>query len=319
MPLRKHINPHSVLNPDTGFGSNPSSYGGRFLNKDGSFNIIRKGIFLQHRISIFQKMISMKTWEFLLTVALFYLIINLLFAGLYYLPGIDQFTGLKENSTTLTHFVHLFFFSAQTLTTVGYGHISPTGFWSNLIASFEALCGLMTFAIMTGLVYSRFARPRSFLIFSRNALIAPYKDKTGLMFRLASYKDRHNLIDTTIKVNLGLRVEEIGEQRFKFYALTLERYRIDSLSMNWTVVHPIDESSPLQNFSKEDLEHAEAELYVQITGFDEVYSSKIVQKTSYYFNEIIFGAKFLPMYHENEDKTSTILELDKLNEFEFNK
>lgn len=314
MPLRKIINPKSQQNPDTGFGTNPNAYGGRFVNKDGTFNVKRKGVLLQNRISIFQKMVYMPTWEYVLTVSVFFLSINVVFAFIYYLPGVDNFSGLKEKGNSLAHLVHLFFFSAQTLTTVGYGAISPSGFWSSLISSFEAMCGLLTFAIMTGLVYGRFARPRSFIIFSKHALIAPYRGKSGLMFRLVSYKDRHTLIDASVKVNLGLTVVENGESRFKFYELKLERYRVDSLSMNWTVVHPIDEDSPIYNFSMEDLANAEAEVYVQLTGYDDVFANTVVNRTSYFFTEIIYGARFKPMYYEN--KTTTILELNKINEWE---
>lgn len=316
MALRKNVNPRSVVNNDTGFGVDPKSYGGRFLNRDGSFNVIRKGMLFQYRISIFQKLINMSVWKFVGTIFILFVLVNLLFAALYFIPAIDEFSGLNEKENSLDHFVHLFFFSAQTLTTVGYGYISPSGFWASLISSFEALCGLMSFAIMTGLVYSRFARPKSYLLFSENAVISPYKGKTGLMFRLVNYKDKHTLIDANIKVNLGLTVNENGKSQFKFFALHLERYRIDALSMNWTVVHPIDENSPIQNFSMEDLQRSEAELYVQITGFDDVFCSTVVQKTSYYFTEIIFGAKFKPMYYESDDNKTTYLELNKLNDWE---
>lgn len=319
MALRKHINPRSLLNPDTGFGVNPSSYGGRFVNKDGSYNIIRKGVNVQHRVSIFQKMIAVPTWEFFLILLVFFIGINVIFAFAYYLLGVNQVDAVAGHNSPVQQLAHLFFFSAQTFTTVttiGYSHISLNSVGTSILSSFEALCGLLSFAILTGLVYSRFARPRTFLIFSRNALIAPYKDKTGLMFRFVSYKDRHNLIDANVKVSLGLTVEENGVHRFRFYSLQLERYHVDALSMNWTVVHPIDEKSPLHNFSSEDLQHAQAELYVQVTGFDQVFSSTVVQQTSYFYNEIIHGAKFVSMYHESKDDTTTILELDKLNTYE---
>jgi inward rectifier potassium channel len=317
MPLRKHVNPKSILNNDTGFGEDPSRYGGRFVNKDGSYNIVRRGLKLQYRISIFQTMIAMPLWEFILLILLFFIVLNLCFAFLYYLLGTGEFS--PGSHTNFPHYmVHLFFFSVQALTTVtvDYGKVAPAGFWASILSSVEALCGLIIFAILTGLVYGRFARPRSFLAFSRHALISPYRDRTGLMFRLVSYKDRHNLIDANIHVSLGLNLEEDGKPVYKFYSLQLERYHIDSLNMNWTIVHPIDEQSPLQNFSREDLEHAQAEVFVQVTGFDEVFSATVVRKTSYFYNEIIFGAKFRPMYHESQDDTTTILELDKLNDYD---
>jgi inward rectifier potassium channel len=317
MALRKHINPRSTLNNDTGFGEDPSKYGGRFVNKDGSYNIIRKGVKMQYRVSVFQQMIAMPLWEFSLLVLVFFVCVNIIFAFIYYFIGMGEFTTVP-GSNVLHYLVHLFFFSVQALTTVtvDYNQIAPAGFWASFISSFEALCGLMTFAILTGLIYSRFARPRSYLMFSRQALISPYKGGTGLMFRLASYKDRHNLIDANVHVNLGLNVEENGKSSYKFYSLPLERFHIDTLNMNWTIVHPIDERSPLQNFSWEDLQHAQAELFIQVTGFDEVFSATVVRMTSYFYNEIIYGAKFRPMYHESDDDTTTILELDKLDDYD---
>lgn len=318
MALQKHINPRSTLNPDTGFGMDPSKYGGRFVNKDGSYNIVRKGIRMQHRVSVFQKMIVMPGWQFGAIILVFFIAINLVFALIYFILGLGEFSRNAGQASPLVYLVHLFFFSVQALTTVtvDYKQIAPSGFWASLVSSFEALCGLLTFAVLTGLVYSRFARPRSYLLFSRNALVSPYRGKSGLMFRLVSYKDHHNLIDANIIVNLGLMVEEDGQPSYKFYRLPLERSHIDSLNMNWTIVHPIDDKSPLQNFSMEDLEHGQAEVYVQVTGFDEVFSATVVRKTSYFYNEIIYGAKFTSMYHENEEDTTTILELNKLDEFE---
>jgi inward rectifier potassium channel len=318
MALRKHINPRSVLNPNTGFGSDPNAYGGRFVNRDGSVNIVRKGVRFQHRVSIFQQMITMPLWKFMVLILAFFTGLNIVFAIVYFFLGQGEFSRTGPSMHPLLYLVHLFFFSVQALTTVtvDYRQIAPTGFWASFVSSFEALSGLVIFAILTGLVYGRFARPRSFLAFSQNALIAPYQGKTGLMFRVVGYKDRHDLINVDVHVNFGISVEENGKPVYKFYSLNLERHHVDSLNMNWTIVHPIDQNSPLQNFTMEDLEHGQAELMVQITGFDEVYSAIIVRKTSYYYNEIIYGARFVPMYYESDDDMTTILELNKLNEYE---
>jgi inward rectifier potassium channel len=102
---------------------------------------------------------------------------------------------------------------------------------------------------------------------------------------------------------------------YKFYTLDLERQRVDSLPMNFTVVHPLDENSPLYGFGPEDMKTADVELYVLIRGFDDVYSNIVLQRTSYVYDEIKFNAKFVPMYRESEDKNTTIVQLHKLNEF----
>jgi len=135
------------------------------------------------------------------------------------------------------------------------------------------------------------------------------------MFRFASYKDNHVLTNVEIKVNLALLVEENGKTNYRFYDLALERSRVDSLPMNWTVVHAIDPESPLAGMNEDNFKTADVELYVLIRGFDDVYSNYVLQRTSYTYHEIKFNRKFVPMYRESDDGKTTILELHKLNEF----
>jgi len=210
----------------------------------------------------------------------------------------------------------VFYFSTQTFTTVGYGRINPSADGADLLASLETMCGWLFFAIVTGLLYGRFTRPKAYISFSKNILVSPYKSMTALMFRMVPYKSLHHLTDTKVTVNLSLQITEDGSTEYHFYQLPLERSRIDMFNMNWTVVHPISEDSPLLNFTKEDLDNSDAELMVQVTGFDPIYSSVVMARTSYTFSEVVWGAKFKMMYHESEDGNTTILDLDKLNEYE---
>ncbi|HEX5169169.1 MAG TPA: ion channel [Cyclobacteriaceae bacterium] len=207
----------------------------------------------------------------------------------------------------------MYFFSTETFTTVGYGRVNPVGDGANFVASIEAMCGFISFAVVTGLIYGRFAKPRSYLVFSDHAVIAPFRNGRGLMFRFASYKDHHTLTDLDIRVNAAMLLQENGQSVYKFYDLSLERSKVDSLSMNWTVVHPIDETSPLDGLNEEDLKAADLEVYVLVRGFDDVFSNFVLRRTSYTYSEIHFNRKFVPMYHESEDGKTTILELDKLN------
>ena len=309
-----NINKSSKTNNDTGFGTNASNYGGRFVNKDGSFNVRKEGVPVWQRFSVYHSLLNLPSWKFISVIILFYLLINLLYTGIYFLVGIGGLQGMIAG-TNWQKFKEVFFFSTETFTTVGYGRVNPVGDGINLVAAIEAMNGFLSFAIATGLIYGRFAKPKSFLAFSHNAVIAPYRDKKALMFRVAPYKDNHTLTTAEIKVTTGLMVQENGNPVFKFYELALERTRVDSLMMNWTVVHPIDEDSPLLGLNFEDLKAADTEVYVLIKGFDDVYSNTVLQRTSYTFEEIKFDAKFIPMYHESEDGKTTILELDKLNEF----
>ena len=312
MASLRSINPFSRVNNDTGFG-NRDSYGGRFINRDGTFNIRREGHGFWQRFSVFHSMLNLPLWKFIVVLVSFFIGVNVLFTSIYVWLGPEQFTGMIA-TTRWQQIKEIYFFSTETFTTVGYGRVNPIGDGANLLASFEAMLGFISFAVVTGLIYGRFAKPTSYLMFSDHAVVAPYRGGLGLMFRFASYKDNHTLTDLDIRVNAAFRVQENGQEVYKFYDLTLERSKVDSLPMNWTVVHPIDETSPLKGFSAEDMKAADMEVYVLVRGFDDVFSNYVLRRTSYTHEEIRFNKKFTPMYRESEDGKTTILELHKINE-----
>ncbi len=312
MATHKKIKSSLKSNADTGFGTSADTQGGRFINKDGSYNVIKRGIPFYERVSFFYKMLTMSAWKFLWYLILFFVSINFLYAVIYISLPDTEFTGVLPGGF-IHHFFELFFFSVQTFTTVGYGRINPDGYASGALASIEALTGLSSFALITGILYGRFSRPRAYLRFSKHALIAPYHDKTGLMFRFVSYKENHTLSNVEVIVTFG--ITEADTKQFRFYTLPLERNRIDSLPMNWTIVHPIDEDSPLFGLTEEDLLATDAEVYVLVRGFDDVFSNTVLQRTSYRYNEIVFNAKFDKMFYESADDTTTIVEVHKLSNY----
>ncbi len=314
MPLLKKVNSRAQTDANTGFGTNPGSYGGRFVNKDGSANIEKRGLHFLGRISWYHTMIDMPTWKFLGILFLFYTGINFLFACIYYGIGVEYLEGISAVGPEWIKFGKAYFFSAQTFTTVGYGHISPNGFLTSALAATEALIGLLSFAIATGLFFGRFSKPTAFIRFSHNALIAPYKDGRALMLRMTPYKNT-NFTDAEAKITLGMIVEENGKPVNKFYTLSLEMSQINALSLSWTLVHPIDENSPLYQFTREDFAHTEGEILVYVKTFDDLFSTTVAARTSYLFSEFVYGAKFDLMYFENEANTKTILNLDKLNSY----
>jgi len=308
------INTRLKSDNDTGFGSSTTNVGGRFINKDGSFNLHKEGVAIWDRFSIFHVMLNMPRWKFITIIILFYLVVNLAFTTVYLIIGTQELAGVI-GSSFWQKFKEAYFFRTETFTTVGYGRVNPVGDAANFVASIESISGLMSLAIATGLIYGRFSTPRSFLVFSDHALISPYQDKTALMFRFAAYKDFQVLTNVEVKVTTGLQVQENGNAVYKFYSLNLERTRVDSLPMNFTVVHPIDDVSPFSGFTEDDMKAADVELYILVRGFDDVYSNVVQQRTSYTYAEMIFNAKFVPMYRESEDGNTTILELQKLNEY----
>jgi inward rectifier potassium channel len=315
MADKNRINPFSKANNDTGFGTNASSYGGRFINRDGTYNLRKEGASFWDRFSVFHTMLNMPAWKFITVIVLFFLCINVIYTVIYLLIGLSGFTGIV-GTTEWKRIEEIYFFSTETFTTVGYGRVNPVGTGVNMVAAIEAMSGFLSFAVATGLIYGRFAKPKSYIAFSEKALIAPYKDKTALMFRIVTYKDNHNLTNAEIKVNAALQTNENGNSTYKFYELDLERAKVDTLMMNWTVVHPIDERSPLLGLTEDDFRNADLEVYVMVRGYDDVYSTTVIRRTSYVFDEIIFDAKFVTMYHESEDGKTTIVELDKLSAYE---
>jgi inward rectifier potassium channel len=310
---RLNLKTKSLIN--TGFGASASSYGGRFINKDGSANAVKKGIGILDRISWYHTMLDMSSWKFLSILLLFYIGINFLFALLYFGIGIEHLNGIQTTDDEWIQFGQAYFFSAQTFTTVGYGHISPTGFYTSALSSAEALMGLLSFAIATGLFFGRFSKPSIFLKFSHNAIIAPYNNGRALMFRLAPYKNT-NYIDAEVNVTLGMQIEENGVMTNKFFNLDLEYKKIDSLALSWTLVHPIINESPLYGLQASDYDSISGEIIVIIKTFDDMFSTTVATRSSYVFEEVVYGAKFKSMYSKSENHQSTVLDLGLLNLFD---
>ncbi|MDO3424583.1 ion channel [Chryseobacterium sp. APV1] len=296
---------------NSGFGSNAS---GRFINKDGLPNVNRKGVNIFNRYSWYHTMLELSSFQFISYLVIAYILVNLFFALIYYLIGVEHLTGI-DKSNPVNEFIDVFFFSSQTFTTVGYGRIAPVGFTASLVATFEAFLGLLTFAIATGLFYGRFSRPRAYLKFSEIAVIAPFKEASALMFRLAPYKN-NALTDAEVVITTAIEVVENGISRSNFYQLKTQFSKINTLALNWTIVHEIDEESPFYGFSEEDFKNTGIEIIVHIRAFDEVFSNTVVQRTSYITKEIVYGAKFIPMYYPDKDHLSTVLNLDKISEYQ---
>ncbi|MBV8326970.1 ion channel [Chryseobacterium sp.] len=307
--FRKKIRQKNTEN--SGFGSNAS---GRFINKDGLPNVQRRGVNVFNRLSWYHTMLNLSSFRFISYLVIAYILINLVFALIYYIIGVEHLTGIDKTNPG-NEFIDVFFFSSQTFTTVGYGRIAPVGFMASLIATFEAFLGLLTFAIATGLFYGRFSRPRAYLSFSDIAVIAPFQESTALMFRLAPYKN-NALTDADVIVSTAIEVIENGAPKSNFYRLDIHLSKINTLALNWTVVHKIDENSPFYGFSEEDFKTTDIELIVQVRAFDEVFSNTVVQRSSYVTGEIVYGAKFVPMYYPDKNNLTTVLDLDKINEYQ---
>ncbi len=302
---------------NTGFSTSNNTEGGRLTRKDGSVNLTKTGMPFWERISLYHSLLRMSRGKFLLSVFLFYSTLNVVFAFIYILIGVENLKGIVPVDDMLNNFEQAFFFSSQTLTTVGYGHISPSGLAANAVASLESFVGILSFALVTGLLYGRFTRPQAYLVYSDNAIIAPFKGGKALMARIATYKNNH-LTDVEALVTIAMHVyDDNGNKLRRFYSLDLEIKKVNSLALSWTLVHPIDENSPLYGMTEGDIQNADVEILYFIKGFDDHFSNIVQQRFSYVYSELVFGARFLPMFHRSDNNMSTVLELDKINLYEY--
>jgi inward rectifier potassium channel len=298
----------------TGFGTKGTDAGDRFYRKDGTVNMVRRGVNLLDQLSWYHTLISMSRWRFFFVLWMVYIIVNLIFALIYYFIGVEHLGGIQTGSP-YKNFAEAFFFSAQTFTTVGYGRISPVGFLASAVAAFEAFIGLLAFALASGLFYGRFSRPRAYLYFSEKALISPYKDGKALMFRTVPYKTSQ-LTDAEVKLTLAIRKKHGDEIKNEFYPLSVEFSKINALVMNWTIVHPITEDSPMYGQSLKELKDANAQILVLLKAYDEVFANSVIARASYIADDIIENAKFKTMYHASASRKTTILNVDALNDYE---
>lgn len=292
---------------DMGFGLSGKT--ARNLNKDGSFNVEFKGVSRWKFFDLFHTLISMPWWKFVLYVLSAFILTNILFACLYFTAGMDGFTGIDGKSGP-ERFWEAFFFSTQTLTTLGYGRIAPVSTAASVIAALESMIGLMAFAVATGLIYGRFSRPRNRLRFTTRAVMAPFHDGHAFMFRLANFSNS-SLIEIEASINFSWHPE--GKPMRNFAFLELEREKVNFLPSTWTVVHPVNEKSPLRGYSPVRAMKEGIEFIIMIKAFDQTSGQMLYARHSYYHHEILWGRKFFPIMEVTPDGRR-IVDLGKMNE-----
>jgi inward rectifier potassium channel len=276
----------------------------RFLNKDGSFNVERTGESFIGSLSPYHTLLTVSWAKFNSMVVLSYFIVNLLFAAGYMLCGPGALDG--STSTTFTQrFWDAFFFSVQTLATIGYGKMSPSSLASNILVAVEALTGLFGFALATGLLFARFSRPTAKIQFSEKAVVAPYRDISGFMFRIVNER-KNQIIELAATVTFSKMESHNGKRIRRFYRLSLERDKVTFFPLNWTIVHPIDEQSPLFGVTEKDLKESDAEFAILLSGIDEIFSQTVHSRSSYKYDEVVVGAKFKDMFLPSEDGVARI-------------
>lgn len=268
----------------------------RFLNRDGRFNSRRVGLGLG-AYNPYTLLLGMGWWPFFGVALALYLLLNLLFAALYYVIGPS---GLSEMPRAgWPRLLAGFFFSVQTFGTIGFGHVYPVTLAANVAVTLEAFVGLMAVALVTGMLFARFSRPTHRVLFSQQAVIAPYRGGRALMFRLVNGR-RSDLTDVSVEVVLSLkaRVEGAadGAPQRRFHSLSLERDRVTFFPLAWTIVHPIDGRSPLASLSAAALQALEAEVLVVLRAVDETSQQSIQARVGYHASEIHWARRFTSMY-----------------------
>ena len=282
----------------------------RAVNPDGSFNVHRRGTTWRD-IHPYLHLVNMGWPKFLALVFLGYVIVNGLFAVVYVWIGVDQLEGANA-PTAFGRFLNAYFFSAHTLSTVGYGNISPKGIGANVASSFEALIGVLALAVATGLLFGRVSRPSAKIGFSDKMLISPYQDGTSLQFRVVNRRS-NSLMEIHAQL-LFMTVEPVnGKPQRKYQLLRLEREEVMFLPLTWTVVHPIDNESPLLGKNAADLKQLQAEVLILIKAYDDTFSQTVLVRHSYRHEEFEWGKRFAPAFFVDAGG-DIVLELHKVGE-----
>jgi inward rectifier potassium channel len=287
---------------DLGFGSVLAQKQGlRLLNHDGSFNVDRRERHWWHHAFSYHGLVRIPWPKFFVLVLVCYFGLNALFAGLFLLCGRNALQGAADMSP----FLRAFFFSVHTYATIGYGNIVPVGVAANMLVTVESLVGLLSFALATGLLFARFSRPHMDIVYSKHAVVAPYRGISGWMFRVVNERESQ-LIEVSAQVSMA-RFEKVdGTRMRKFYPLSLERQRVAFFPMSWTIVHPVNDESPLYGWKREDLIAAQTEFLVLLTAIDETFSQTVHSRTSYTAEEVVWNARFVPIFREDGGQRPTL-------------
>jgi len=306
------VSPQDQRKQDLGLGGKLSERSrARLLNHDGTFNVRRNNLSPFHPYNAYHTHLSLQVPRLLMLMSVGYLVTNVVFAVLYWLCGPGALEGASHGP--LGRLEDCLFFSVQTLATIGYGRLVPVTRAANVLVAFEALFGLLGFAVLSALLFARFTRPTAKISFSRNALVAPYEGGWALMFRLVNLRN-HDLTDVRAVLSYARWVESEGARYREFSQLKLERDAIIFMPLHWVIVHPIDETSPMRGLTEDVLARSDPEFVCLITADDETFAQTVHSKTSYDKTDIVWGARFRDMYVTDSDHVA--IDLGRLHDFE---
>jgi inward rectifier potassium channel len=285
----------------------------RILNRNGTFNVSRAGLPLLQSLNLYRTLLSTSWWKFLLVFVGLYIFFILLFSVFYILCGPDALVG-GQAETLGGRFIEALFLSVHTITTVGYGHIAPRSFSSNILVMVEAFVGLSGFAIAAALMFARFSRPVAKIQFSESAVIGPHHGETSFMFRIANGA-QNELLEVQARILLSM-TEVIDQIRIRrFYELELERQKVAFFPLDWTVVHHITDNSPLHGVGPDELARRDAEFLILVNAIDDTFHQVVQARTSYRWDEVVWGAKFRDMYR-HKGKGQMSIDLKRIHDIQ---
>ncbi|MFS6826902.1 ion channel [Cyanobium sp. ATX-6F1] len=281
----------------------------RLRKQDGVFRAEKLDDWRHHWREPYHLMLAIPWPGFVGLIAASYLALNLAFALLYLLDpgGIGGVPGGGPAG-----FAEAFFFSVQTLGSIGYGVLHPASLWVNLVVTLEALGGLIFIAVTTGLAFARFSRSRARILFSEVATIEPWNGVPTLTFRIANVR-RNGILDGRMRLYLAL--EELSSEGFRLrrlVPLTLLREQSIHFQLMWTLMHTIDDQSPLQGHTAESLAARHGELLVAFQGVDETLQSPVHARWTYRPGDLRLNARFADIVVDDED--SRVLDFSRFNE-----
>ncbi len=245
------------------------------MQKSTPQNIFQVGIKKNPLKDLYHFLLNTSWPKLIGLITLGYVISNALFAYIYLLAG-----DIIENAHPHS-FADAFFFSVQTMATIGYGKMLPKTLFANILVSLEALIGLLGVTMATGLMFAKFSKPTARILFSKVAVVTFYNGVPCLMFRMGNERG-NQVAEATLRVTLVRREKTVeGEEFRRFYDLELMRSRNAVFQLTWTALHPIDEKSPLYQVNRESLKESEGQIIVSFTGLDETFSQSIHARYTY--------------------------------------
>ncbi len=252
--------------------------------------------------------------RFLFLIMVYFIFVNFSYGAIYYMLGMDHFT-IPSTGEEMGDFLNCVFFSFQTFSTLGYGHISPVSIVANIVSVLEMFTGMVSLALLAGLVYARFSRPNTRLLFSNNILVSPHEGIDSLKFRFVN-KRSTVLNDVHVRVMVAFTEIRNGELTREFHKLPLQMDHIMFFPLTWTTVHLINEQSIFYGMTPDEIRAKSPEILIRVKAFSEQYNQHVHANFSYSYNEWVWNAKFKKAF-ELQPEGKFFIDIAHIHHYEY--